>query len=297
MIDRRNLLFTSAAFAMLPGCVRRRPESASSLGDFAALQDSLGPAARLGVAALDTRSGRTLLHDADSRYAMCSTFKLPLAAAVLAQADRGLVALDEALPLTSADILNNSPASEAALSAGSISVAAACEAIITVSDNAAANLLLRRIGGAERLTAFTRSLGDGMTRFDRYELELNSNLPGDPRDTTTPFAMLGLMRAFLLGTALAAESQRRLIGWLEACATGRDRLRAGFPPDWRAGDKTGTAGSANNDVAIAWPPERAPILIASFVDVADVTPAARNAAHASVARAVAAAFGGTATAE
>jgi len=287
MIERRVFL---AGLAALPiGCATGGGRGGDQI-DLAAIQGVLGADARLGVAALDSGSGRTLLHDADSRFAMCSTIKLPLAAAVLTKVDRGEIALDEALPLTQADILSHSPVSETRVAAGAISVEDACAAVIEISDNAAANLLLRRIGGPQRLTAFTQVLGDYTTRFDRYEPELNIFVPGDPRDTTTPLAMLGLLRAFLLGDTLSAGARRRLIGWMESSTTGRERLRAGLPAGWRVGDKTGTAGSANNDVAIAWPPQRAPILIASYIDAPSASGATRNGAHAAVAQVIATAF-------
>lgn len=78
-----------------------------------------------------------------------------------------------------------------------------------------------------------------------------------------------------------------LIGWMVESPTGRERLRAGMPADWRVGDKTGTWNgehNATNDVAIAWPPNRAPIIIAAYLSANTVDAAARNAAHAEIAR-------------
>lgn len=290
MIDRRLFLLTGAAFAW--GC-RAQTLSTSSVPhpDFAALQARLGPGGRLGVAALDTGSGRRLGHDEGSRYAMASTFKWALAAAILAEADRGALSLDQDIPFGPSDIISHSPVTEAHLAAGRLPIGRMCQAIVEVSDNAAANLLLARIGGPAELTAFIRRSGDPVTRLDRTELELNSNLPGDPRDTTTPAAMVALLRTLLLGEALSVESRARLTGWLESSATGRERLRAGLPAGWRAGDKTGSgANGAVNDVAIAWPPGRTPILIACYQSGGHAEGAERNAVHAEVARLVAAAF-------
>ena len=187
-------------------------------------------------------------------------------------------------------MVNNSPRVEAGLERGRLSVEQLCAAIVEVSDNAGANLLIARIGGPGGLTAFARRHGDATTRFDRIEPALNHHRPGEMLDTTTPAAMAGLMRALLLGDALTPASRARLIGWMEHASTGRDRLRAGFPAGWRAGDKTGTAGNFNNDLAIAWPPGRPPVLIASFIDAPAADHAGRNAAHAAVARQVAATF-------
>lgn len=295
MIDRRHFLIGAAAFAA--ACAEApvignngQAQRATSGPNFAPIVAGLGANARLGVFALDTGSGRTVAHDEVSRFAMCSTFKLPLAAAILAQVESGRLSLDRELPFTRADLVNNSPRAEAALERGRMSVEQACSAIIEVSDNAAANLLLARIGGPAGLTAFARRCGDNTTRFDRTEPALNYMENADPRDTTTPAAMAGLMRALLLGDALTSASRARLAGWMEAASTGLNRLRAGLPGDWRAGDKTGTAGNFNNDLVIAWPPRRPPILIASFVDAPATDAAGRNAAHAAVARLVATAF-------
>ncbi len=284
MIDRRAILAGGAALL----CGAARPVDP---WPFAQIRSSLGPGARLGVAALDTVSGRTKRLDADSRYAMCSTFKLPLAAFLLHQVERGRATLDEEIAFSAADLVPYAPVIEANLARGRLSVAQLCAAIVEVSDNVAANLLLRRIGGPRGLTAFIRRQGDRVTRLDRFEPELNTNIAGDPRDTTTPAAMLRLTRRLLLGPALRPASRARLIGWLERASTGRNRLRAGVPAGWRVGDKTGNgAEGAANDVAILWPPRRGPILVASFMSAPAVDLQTRDAAHEAVARAMVAAF-------
>lgn len=289
MIDRRGVLGGSLAF--LGGCALKLPQATDGRASFEATRASLGTGARLGVAARDTGRGRTLFFDADSRYAMASTFKVPLAAAVLAATDRAEISLDDFVPFTAGDLQSYAPVIRAQMAAGGLSIRQLCAAIVEVSDNSAANLLLARMGGPPGLTAFIRRAGDRVTRLDRVEPELNSNEPGDPRDTTTPRAMLGLMDALLMGTVLAPRSRALLTGWMETATTGLQRLRAGLPAGWRAGDKTGTgARGAVNDIAIAWPPGRAPILIASYQSGGDANPEARNAAHAAVARLVATRF-------
>lgn len=289
MMDRRA--FLAGAGAIATGCSAAPPGRGAAGVDFRGLQGRLGPGGRLGVAALDVASGRRLGHDQHSRYAMASTFKWLLAAAVLAESDRGALSLDEDIAFGPADIISHSPVTGAHLAEGRLPLVRLCAAIVETSDNAAANLLLARIGGPAGLTAFIRRFGDRATRLDRIELDLNSNLPGDSRDTTSPAAMIGLMRTLLLGEALSAQSRARLVGWMESSVTGRERLRAGLPGGWRAGDKTGSGmNGAINDVAIAWPPGGGPILIACYQNQGDADAATRNAVHASVARAVAAAF-------
>lgn len=243
---------------------------------------------RVGVFALDTATGQQVTHRADERFAMCSTFKWVLAAAVLARVERSQLSLDERVPYQASDLLEYAPVTRENAAAGSMTIDALAQAAVTVSDNTAANLLLGKIGGPAGLTEFVRSLDDAVTRLDRNEPTLNSNAPGDDRDTTSPRAMVNLMRRILCEDALEPSSRERLLGWLRACETGKNRLRAGLPPDWTAGDKTGSGErNAINDIAIAWPPNRAPILLAAYMSDGSSEMEAMQAAHADIARLVA----------
>src|SRR5690606_28261472 len=163
-----------------------------------------------------------------------------------------------------------------------------CEATMTISDNTAANLLLAEHGGPRGLTDWLREIGDAVTRLDRNEPGLNEATPGDPRDTTTPAAMVATMKTLLLGDALSPASRTRLTDWLVANQTGDKRLRAGLP-GWRVGDKTGTNNTGNsNDIGIAWPPgDGAPILVAAYYAESTGTPTERDAVLADVGRIVA----------
>lgn len=296
MIDRRTFLIGTAALAA--ACSEApvigndaQAGRVASQPDFAPILAALGANARLGVFAVDTRNGRTIGHDENSRFAMCSTFKAPLAGMVLAEIDARRKRLANTLPVSRADLVGHSPAVEAALGRGRMSLEELCAATVQVSDNAAANLLLNQLGGPAGFTAFVRRCGDTVTRLDRMEPEMNRVGPGDERDTTSAAAMAGLMRTLLLGDVLTPASRARLIGWMEGATTGLHRLRAGLPAGWRAGDKTGTAGSHSNDVAIAWPPGRPPIMIACYIDAPASDNAGRNATHVAVARLVAEALG------
>lgn len=297
MIDRRSLLAAAGA-AFAAGCTSRRPAEARDSWQetwperFEAIRATLGEGARIGVAAIESGGGRRIVHDPGGRYAMASTFKLPLAAFALAEAEAGRLRLDEELPLAPEDPLDNSPVVAEHRARGSVPVETLCEAVVRVSDNSGANMLLRRLGGPEALTGFLRSLGDPVTRLDRYEMELNSNLRGDPRDTTAPAAMAGLVEALVLGRRLGGSSKERLVRWLTTSVPGPDRLRAGLPADWRFGHKTGTgANGAVNDVGIAWPTAGRPIVVVSYQDGGSAPLPVRAAAHAAVARLVAEAFG------
>ena len=253
------------------------------------IESTLGPNARLGVAAFDTATGHHLAHRADQRFAFCSTFKLPLVGTVLAAIDAGRLRRDTPVIVQPADIV----AGPHRIDVGPTTIDRLCEAAVTVSDNSAANLLLRQVGGPAAVTRFMRAHRGGPSRIDRTEPTLNTNLPGDPRDTTTPAAMVALMRAMLVDDGLHPGSRGRLIDWMMASETGRNRLRAGLPVAWHVGDKTGTGDrGANNDVAIAWPAgHRSPLLIASYVDAPYAAPDLRDAAHVAVGRLAVRRFG------
>ncbi|RAS35449.1 class A beta-lactamase [Paraburkholderia bryophila] len=242
---------------------------------------------RLGVSIVDTTSGLHAGLRTDERFPMCSTFKVLVAGAVLTRVDRGQESLERRIVFSQRDLVPNSPATsrhtrERTGDAG-MSIAELCKAAITLSDNTAANLLLATFGGPAGLTAFARDLGDGITRLDRIEPTLNEAIPGDPRDTTTPNAMLGNLRELVLGEHLSSSSRAQLLAWLVANETGGARLRAKLPRDWGVGDKTGTGdhGTAN-DIAILWPPGRGPVLVVVYLTGTNGDAARCNAAIAEV---------------
>jgi beta-lactamase class A len=242
---------------------------------------------RLGVCAIDTATGKELIHRADERFSMCSTFKWVLAAAVLRRIEQGALSLEQRIAFGEPDLLEYAPATSRHLADGFMTVEALVEAAVTVSDNTAANLLLRTVDGPAGLTRFIRDNGDSVTRLDRDEPLLNTNEPGDPRDTTTPRAMAHLMGRLLCGQGLPEPHRARLVAWMRACETGTKRLRAGFPHDWMVGDKTGSGlHNAINDVAIASPPGRAPVLVAAYLSGGSSTKDALEATHAKVAKLV-----------
>jgi beta-lactamase class A len=272
MPTRRALLATP----LLAG-----PARAGAAETLAALEARHG--GRLGVAVLDTGSGRRLALRDDERFPLTSTFKFLAAGYVLARVDRRAEQLDRPVGYAREDLVTYSPVTgqHASLTIGEL-----CDAAVTLSDNTAGNLLLDSFGGPAGLTAWLRRLGDDVTRLDRRETALNEARPDDPRDTTTPAAMLGLMQALLLGPALSDASRAQLTAWLVGCRTGDRRLRAGVPAGWRVGDKTGSGerGTAN-DIGILWPPARAPILVAAYYTGATAaTEEARSAVLAEVGR-------------
>jgi beta-lactamase class A len=279
-ITRRHFVQISTAattFLSLPGAIA--VEASSS---YVALEGACG--GRLGVAFFDTASNARGGYRASERFPMCSTFKFLLAGAVLARCDQHAEQLERAVPIRKADLLPYAP--ETTTHAGGfMTVDELCRAAVTLSDNTAANLLLASIGGPSALTAFLRNIGDPTTRLDRNEPMLNTALANDPRDTTTPEAIVAALQRLALGSVLQPSSRDRLTDWLQGCTTGSHRIRAAIPSGWQAGDKTGTGdhGTAG-DVAILWPPNGKPILLAVYVTGTTVPVALQEETIASAAR-------------
>jgi len=252
----------------------------------AAIETRIG--GRIGVAAVDTSNDKHLDYRAEERFPMCSTFKFLAAAAVLKRVDEKKERLERFVPYNAKDILQYAPVTREHLNEGGMTLGALCEAAIEQSDNTAGNLLLNAIGGPAGVTNFVRALGDRVTRLDRIEPELNSAIPGDERDTTTPAAISSDMQRLLLGHALSEASRRKLDDWLQRNETGGSMIRAGVPKTWSVGDKTGRgANGATNDIAIMRPPGRAPILLAIYSVGSTATVNDREAAIAEVTKVVA----------
>lgn len=263
----------------------------------AALEKKSG--GRLGAAILDTRTGAILGHRIDERFGMCSTFKLPLVAAVLAEIDAGRLDSDRILRFRQDELVPNSPVTSTHAARGGMTVSDLAKAAQQVSDNTAANLLIKLFGGPEGVTGAFRRLGDRVSRLDHYEPTMNFVPPGATNDTTTPRGMALGMQSYLLGRALSPASRATLMGWMADTRTGVRRLRAGFPEDWTAGDKTGSSWNETtmvdkvNDVAIVTPTGRAPLIVTAYLDGAGSSPSIRpddEAILAEVGRIAAGAF-------
>ncbi|WP_236552795.1 class A beta-lactamase [Sphingomonas sp. 8AM] len=258
-MSRRHLL-VGGALALTGTAPRPSTEDA-----LAALERRAG--GRLGVCIVDTARGTTTGWRQDERFTQASSFKLSLAAMILAEADGGRLGLGERLGWSAGDILPHSPIT-AASAAMTLPIRELARAAVVTSDNIAANVLLRKIGGPARLTAFWRAIGDRISRLDRYEPALNVTPPGTVLDTTTPAAMAATVSRIVRGDVLRPASRALLVEWMVAADTGRNRLRAGFPAGWHAGDKTGTGGGARRpiyvDLAFGGPRGRAPLIVAVY---------------------------------
>lgn len=236
---------------------------------FAALEQTHG--ARLGVYAIDTGTGRTVAYRAGERFAYASTIKALAAGAVLDRlSDEGL---DRRVFWDREDLVDYSPVTSQHVRSG-LTVREVIEAAITVSDNTAGNVLFELAGGTRGLETDLRAIGDRVTSVDRTEPDLNTAVPGDRRDTTSPRALADSVRAYVLGTALDRADRAVLDGALRRTSTGDALIRSEVPSGWKVGDKTGSASyGTRNDVAVIRPPGRAPIVLAVLTthDTADAT--------------------------
>lgn len=256
---------------------------------FAALEQEY--AARLGVYAVDTGTGRTVAHRDGERFAYASTFKALAAGAVLRE--YGLGGLERVVTYRREDLVDHSPVTEKHVTTG-MSLGDLCDAAVRFSDNTAGNLLFDAVGGPRKLQAVLAELGDGATRMERRETELNEWTPGATRDTSTPRALAEDLRAFVLGDALGRPERARLTQWLTTNTTGGELIRAGVPKGWTVGDKTG-AGSTygtRNDIAVVWPPGTAPLVLAVLSNRADADADYDNTLIAKAASAAVAALTG-----
>ena len=267
MLERRTFLAVSAS-ALGVSALAATPQSAENPAH--ALADvETKSGGRLGVYARDIGNGRAISYRAEELFPICSTFKVLLVGAVLQRVDRGHEHLERPIMFGKADLQAYAPVTSAHVVAGRLTVAELCEAAIVLSDNTAANLLLRAVGGPAGVTAFMRAhpFDDPTTRLDRNEPTLNTAIPGDARDTTAPSRMVNALAILLTSSAaLTTTSSHLLERWMHDCQTGKNALRAGAPSGWRAADKTGSGeNGTRNDVAIFRPPQRAPVIVAAYL--------------------------------
>ncbi|WDZ83953.1 class A beta-lactamase [Micromonospora cathayae] len=232
--------------------------AADRYGEFRQLEKEFD--ARLGVYAIDTGTGRTMGYRADERFAYASTFKALAAAEVLDGTTDA--ELNRVVRYSADDLVTYSPITEQHVGEG-MTLRAIADAAVRYSDNTAGNLLLRQLGGPQGFERELRGIGDKVTDPARYETALNEARPGDRRDTSTPRALAQDLRAYAVGDALEPGDRDVFNGWLRGNTTGGELIRAGVPDGWVVGDKTGSGGyGTRNDIAVVWPPDRAPIVLA-----------------------------------
>ena len=291
MISRRGLILTGGAALALAGCSEKVTQALGFAQRMIEIQKRHG--GRVGVSALTGSStahaeaNGALSIQSTERFAMCSTFKWVLAAAILQQVDQGKLKISAPVKYGKKDLLEYAPTTTANVAKGQMAISELCLAAVSLSDNTAANLLLPLIGGPAGLTAFVRGLGDTVTRFDRTEPTLNTNIDGDERDTTTPEAMSTLLRTVFTGTVLKPESLNLLKDWMVATTTGNARIRAGVPKGAVVADKTGTGErNATNDVGVVWLPNKPPVFLSIYTSGGTLDADGRNQVIADITRLV-----------
>jgi beta-lactamase class A len=280
--NRRTVIAGLGAAGILHAAAPSAAWAAPSTAlDLTALEARHG--GQIGVCAEDGK-GRVAWR-ADERFAYCSTFKLFLATCILERVQRGLETLDRPIPISKSDMVMHAPVTEPAIGS-TLTVEQLCKATVELSDNPAANILVRQMGGLGPWQAWYQAIGDNVTRVDRYEVDLNSAIPDDPRDTTTPEQAVTNLETVLRGSLLSLEHLSLLESWLVDTPTGEGRIKAGVPSGYRVGHKTGTGDrGTQNDIGIIWPPTGAPILIAVyFTGALSASPEERDAIVAEATR-------------
>jgi beta-lactamase class A len=286
-IAARLSAFLIPAFLFNAGLAPEHANAADTVTAAAqAVETRLGM--RVGFAVIDTDGGKTLTYRADERFAMASTFKALACASALSG---GQAVLDKETRITKADLRPHSPVTEKRVGTR-LSTRMLCEITLRTSDNTAANAVLAAIGGPPALTTFLKGIGDGTTRLDRYEPELNQATPGDPRDTTTPKAMAETLRRLLLDGALEPGARDQLEAWMAANAVAGGLLRAELPAGWTIADRGGAGGHGTRGViALLRPPEGPPLVVAIYMDGRKHPLKVRDAAIAEIGKAIFAEYG------
>ncbi|WP_144488354.1 class A beta-lactamase BlaIII [Bacillus sp. ABP14] len=216
--------------------------------------------AKLGIYALDTGTNQTIAYHSNDRFAFASTSKSLAVGALLRK--NSLEALDQRITYTHEDLSNYNPITEKHVDTG-MTLKELADASVRYSDSTAHNLILKQLGGPSEFEKILREMGDTVTTSERFEPELNEVHPGETHDTSTPEAIAKTLQSFTLGTALPTEKRELLVDWMKRNTTGDKLIRAGVPKGWEVADKTG-AGSygTRNDIAIIWPPNKKPIVLA-----------------------------------
>lgn len=288
MMNRRALLVGAGALSVA-GCQSETISAAAPAAaaerlvalDFGALEERFKGRMGFAFASEGVRGGWR----ENERFVYCSTFKMYLAAAMMIRAQSGLEDLSRAVPVTQADMISHAPITQKAVGR-TLTLTELMKGTVEESDNPAANILIREMGGLDAMRQFYRDLDDSTTRVDRLEPEMN-RLDGD-KDTILPSqSVRNIERLILSNTSpLNAEMKRLLLEWMVATPTGQARLKAGVPQGWTVAHKTGTGGyGPANDIGVLYPVEGAPITVAAYFHGSDQSSAdQREAAIAEATR-------------
>ena len=289
--SRRTFIIGATSAPLLTAC-QSTPELSVKDAEYQLSEMEALVGGRIGVSAMNVRTGRSVSRRGDERFAMCSSFKWLLGYFMAVRANAGQDDLDRIIPYTKKDPVIWSPVTEPAIGGPGLTIRELCKATIQTSDNTAANLLLKELGGPEGFTRLVRATGDDVTRLDRWEPELNENKPNDPRDTTTPNAMTNLVAKLLFGDGSGMNYIVEVKEWMMGTTTGKNRLRAGLGSEDKRlviGNKTGTSENyQSNDVAFAFtfPTNyigmKGPVVVTSYLNVHEPMSPETDALHAKI---------------
>ena len=263
--DRRTLIGGVGAMTLV-GCYpkREKPQAEDDQPEFLLADLEARHGGRLGVAALDVGSQRRVSWRGQERFPFCSTFKAFLAVAILERVQRDEEQLDRAVPIVRTDMIPHAPVTEKAIGR-TLTIRELIQAAVEVSDNPAANILIREMGGIAVRRSWWPTFGDTTTLISRLEPDLNTALPDDPRDTCLPDQSIANIRELAFGDRLIPTHDQMIQGWMTASPTGPNRIKAGAPQGWTVAHKTGTgANGTANDIGVAFPLSGAPVILATY---------------------------------
>lgn len=261
------------------------PQDTVAIGKkLAELEKSTG--GRLGVVLINTADNSQIVYRGDERFPMCSTSKVMAASAILKQSETQTSLLNQRVEIKKSDLVNYNPITEKHLDGG-MTIAELTDATLRYSDNTAMNKLIAQLGGPAKVTQFARSIGDKTFRLDRTEPTLNTAIPGDERDTTTPAAMAKTLQNLTLDNALAEPQRKQLVEWMKKNTTGGASIRAGLPTTWTVADKTGSGSyGTTNDIAVIWPENQPPLVLVTYFTQPQKEAKSRNDVLAAAAKIV-----------
>ncbi len=293
---KQTVAYCGALAAVL--CLATFPTSGAAKADDTKLGDALTATVarieartggRLGIRVTDLATNETWSHRGHERFPIASTFKAYSCGHLLSMADKGQADLGETIRVQPGEILSYAPVTKGRVGED-MTLAELCKATTAMSDNTAANMILRRTGGPEGFTRFMRSIGDETTRLDRYEPDLNFVGPEEVRDTTSPDAAAASLRELILGDALSDRSRQQLKDWLLSNQVGGPLLRASLPKEWHIADRTGSGEYGSRGVvAVIWPqgnpvPTQGPVVVAVYLTGTTLSLEERNTMIATIHR-------------
>lgn len=252
-----------------------------------------GDQGRIGVAAIDLASGRSIAVLGNQRFPMASTSKIAVAATFLEGVERGRWSLDSKFPLLVPVSSQPFSSAVAPVRRGTeMSARELIELMITRSSNPATDALLRVVGGPNAVNAWVRKAGIKDFRLDRDIATLvRDDGKYDPatfideRDSATPLAMIELLSGLYQGRWLSAESREVLLGAMSRCVTGKRRIPALLPATVQVAHKTGTLNNTASDIGLIKMPDGRTVAVAIYVTGQGSRPA-RDARIAAIAKAI-----------